>query len=315
MSAIQTTDHRVASGENGLKVLVRNKRRAGAADGRSVLFIHGATYPSTVMFDYPVNGVSWMDWMAGRGHDCWCVDLPGYGGSERPAEMEGPAEASAPIVRTAMAERVVGRVIDFIRAERGIDRLSLVGYSWGSAIGGGVAATMSEKIDRLVLAGALWCRVGTAGIAVDGKLGAYRRVTADQIVSRWTLNLDEAQKAAIAPPERFRAWAEAAVATDPRSGESDLPSLRAPAGVVQDVADHWLRNDPTYEPGRITVPTLVVVGEWDQETTPEQGREVFTRLTAVPEKRYTVIGRGTHSLLLEEHRHALYQTVDGFLGT
>lgn len=315
MDAIETTDYRVASGENGLEALVRNKRRAGASGGPNVLFIHGATYPSTVMFDYPVSGASWMDWLAARGHDCWCVDLPGYGGSARPAEMEMSADANQPIVRTAMAERVVGRVIDFIRAERRVERLSLVGYSWGSAIAGGVASRMSEKIDRLVLAGALWCRVGTAGIAVEGPLGAYRRVTADQIVRRWTLNLDEAQKAAIAPPERFRAWAEAAVATDPRSGESEPPSLRAPAGVVQDVADHWLQNDPTYDPGRITVPTLVVVGEWDQETTPEQGREVFARLTAVPEKRYTVIGRGTHSLLLEEHRHALYHTVADFLGS
>lgn len=310
---IRTSEHRVPSGRDGLSVHVRNKR--GEASGPPVLFVHGATYPSTVMFDYPVDGESLLDWMAAQGFDAWCVDLLGYGLADRPPEMSQPADANGPIVDTAEAVRDVRRVIDFILAERGVGQLDLVGYSWGTSIGGQVAGEMPEKIRRLVLAGALWLRSGNVQIAVDGQLGAYRTVDADAIVNRWTVDLDDAQKAAIAPPERLRAWAEAAVATDPQSGGHEPPRLRAPTGVVKDVQQHWLKGDPTYDPGLIRCPTMVVVGEWDRETSPEQGLEVFSRLTGVAERRFTMIGGGTHSLLFENQRHQLRDAVAGWLST
>ena len=39
----------------------------------------------------------------------------------------------------------------------------------------------------------------------------------------------------------------------------------------------------------------------------------FEKLTNAPEKRMTVIGSGTHTLLLENHRHELHDVVSGFL--
>ncbi|WP_416897402.1 MAG: alpha/beta hydrolase [Minwuia sp.] len=308
---VETTDHRVGSSRPGLSVHLRNKRAPGGM--RTVLMVHGATYPGTVMFDYAVEGVSWMDWMAARGFDVWCIDLLGYGLSDRPAEMDAAAGDNGPIVDTAEAVRDVKLAIDYILSERGIGQLDLLGYSWGTAIGGQVAGDVPEKIRRLVLSGALWLRSGNVQIQVDGQLGAYRTVDADAIVNRWTVDLDNTQKAAIAPPERFREWADAAVATDPASGGHTPPRLRAPTGVVKDVQQHWLKADPTYDPGRISCPVQIVVGEWDRETTPDQGREVFDRLTGTADRRYTIIGGGTHSILLENQRHQLYEVVRGFL--
>ncbi|WP_417513398.1 alpha/beta hydrolase [Minwuia sp.] len=306
-----SNDHRVASGREGLNVFLRNKHVGDG--GQTLLMVHGATYPGTVMFDYPVEGVSWMDWMAERGFDVWCIDLLGYGKADRPAEMDAPAGASGPIVDTGEAVRDVKLAIEFILKERGISQLDLLGYSWGTAIGGQVAGEVPEKIRRLVLSGALWLRSGNVQIQVDGELGAYRTVTADAVVKRWTINLDEDQKAAIAPAARLRQWAADAVATDPDSSRHDPPMLRAPTGVVKDVMQHWLKENPTYDPAAIRCPTQVVVGEWDHETTPEQGRAVFDRLTGTDTRRYTVIGGGTHSLLLENQRHQLYEVTRSFL--
>lgn len=313
MTGIASEDFRVDSGLDGLSVLVRNKRPAAGSSRPPVLFVHGATYPSSVVFDYPVDGVSWMDWMASRGFDAWCVDLPGYGLSDRPAAMSAPAGANPPAVRTADAEIAVARVVGFILARRRASRLSLVGYSWGTAICGGVATRRPELVGRLVLSGALWCRESMAGIRVDGPPGAWREVTADAIVARWTVNLDETQTAAIATPDHMQAWAAAAVASDPDCNRASPPVLRAPTGVIQDVQDYWLRGKATWDPSGVAVPTLVVVGEWDRETTPEQGRQVFERLTGAPESSLTIIGAGTHSLLLERQRHQLYRAVGDFL--
>ena len=59
------------------------------------------------------------------------------------------------------------------------------------------------------------------------------------------------------------------------SADTSPPALRAPAGVVKDVLETWLAGRPGYDPALIRAPTLVIVGEWDAETTRAQGRGVF----------------------------------------
>ncbi len=309
---ITTTDTRLASGRPGLRLLLRNKRCADA--GLPVLCVHGATYPASVTFDYPVDGRSWLDVLAANGRDAWCLDLLGYGGADRPAAMAGDPLTHEPIVDTAEAVGDVLRAVRHICAVRGVTAIDLIGHSWGTAICGQVAAGEPALVRRLVLFGALWVNPGTVQIPVSERLGAYRLVDAAATVKRWTVNLDATQRAAIASEAALVAWAEAAVATDPEAARHDPPRLRAPAGVVKDVRDYWLAGRATYDPGAIISPTLVVVGEWDQETTPAQGQAVFSRLSNAAERRYTVIGAGTHLLLLERQRHQLYATVREFLG-
>ena len=48
----------------GIQIYVRNKRPADLATfrpGRTVLYVHGATYPASTSFDLPLDGMSWMD--------------------------------------------------------------------------------------------------------------------------------------------------------------------------------------------------------------------------------------------------------------
>ena len=313
--SIDIMDHKVP-GAGGTSFLLRNRRprAVGAGAGTApVLFVHGATYPSSVMFDYPVDGVSWMSWMAGAGFDVWCIDLPGYGGADRPAAMAAEPGAGDPLMDTRSAASEVKQAIAFILEHSGAARLDLLGYSWGSAICGQVAGESPDRVRRLVLAGPLWLMDGATAAVPPGPLGAYRRVGAEAIVRRWTMGLDEHQKGAVAPPERIQRWAAAAVASDPDAASVDPPQLRAPSGVIKDVRDFWLAGSPSYDPGRVRCPTLVVVGEWDRETTPAQGAALFGALTAAAERRYTVIGGGTHSLLLENQRHQLYAVVRDFL--
>ncbi|SLN30530.1 alpha/beta hydrolase [Oceanibacterium hippocampi] len=313
MSGLETWDHFVESSVPGCNVLLRNTRRTDGSKG-TVLCIHGATYPSIVTFDYSIDGRSWLEVLAEQGYDAWCIDLPGYGGSDRPPAMQAPPEANPPIVDTAEAEATVLLAIDYILAERFISKLSLIGYSWGSAIAGGIATKIPRRISRLVMLGALWIGVEGRGIAVGATGGAYRLTNAEAAAARWRLGLTKAQQATIAPPGHIEAWADRAVASDPASVETDPPILRAPTGVIKDVAEFWQQGKPTYDPGLIEAPTLIVVGEWDHETTPDQGLAVFGRLERAAERRYLLIGRATHSLPMENQRHALHASVGAFLG-
>jgi len=312
---IAVTDHQVESSQAGLRLFVRNKHLQGLdkfSPAQTVLFVHGATYPSTVTFDYAIDGESWMDIMAKAGFDIWCVDLLGYGASDRPGELSVPAEDNPPVVDTQDAVADITKVIDFILDQRGLPRLALIGYSWGTMICGAYSGQQPDKVARLVLYGAAWLGTGRS-ITTGTPPGAYRLVAADAVVARWCIELDEGQISTLAAPAHMRAWADAAIATDPEAIRHDPPQLRAPSGVVKDVLAHNANQTPPYDPGAIRAPSMIVVGEWDRETRPEHGREVFARLCNTAERRYVIVGGATHSMLLENRRGELYSIVDGFL--
>lgn len=110
---IVTEEHMVPSGDAGIELFVRNKRPETLntfSPGRTLLMVHGATYPAHTAFDLPLGGLSWMDYIAGRGFDVWCVDVRGYGRSTRPPEMAQPANANPPLVRGDMAVRDIAAV-------------------------------------------------------------------------------------------------------------------------------------------------------------------------------------------------------------
>ena len=109
---LTTTEMRVPGAGPGLGLYVRNKHLAGAArfgPARTVLFVHGATYPASTAFDLELGGKSWMDELARQGFDVYLVDLTGYGRSSRPAAMEQPPAANAPIETTDLAIADVSR--------------------------------------------------------------------------------------------------------------------------------------------------------------------------------------------------------------
>jgi pimeloyl-ACP methyl ester carboxylesterase len=132
----------------------------------------------------------------------------------------------------------------------------------------------------LILGGlTCWVTVSLIGYSwgtglAPATLGSYRAVDAQAASAHWSLGLSQAEIGRIAPRSRVEPW---------------------------------------YAPQKILSPALIVVGEWDRETTPEQCQTVFSQLDNVPLKRLTMIGGSTHSMFLENHRHELHAVVSDFL--
>ena len=68
------------------------------------------------------------------------------------------------------------------------------------------------------------------------------------------------------------------------------------------------------DPAGVVAPTMIVVGEWDRDTPPALGLTLFSLLRNAQEKRFVLLGEGTHTVLMERNRMALFQEVQGFLG-
>jgi len=314
---LATEEFRVPAGDPGIELYVRNKHPKGVdrfAPDRILLYVHGATYPSETAFDLPLGGLSMMEYIARQGYDVYLVDLRGYGRSSRPPEMNVAADRNEPIVRTDTAVRDVATAVDFILARRGVTRIDLMGWSWGTTIMAGYTATHNDKVNKLVLYAPVWLREGgTSATDPGAKLGAYRSVTVAAARERWLKGVPEDKKADLIPAGWFDAWAQATFATDPVGAQQTPPVLRAPNGVVQDVREYWSSGKPTYDPAAIRVPVLLAHAEWDQDTPSYMLHALFAKLTQTPYKRCVEIGEGTHTVIMEKNRMQLFQAVRDFL--
>jgi pimeloyl-ACP methyl ester carboxylesterase len=312
-----TEEMMVKSPDPGIEIYVRNKRPAGMTSfrpERTVLFVHGATYPAHTAFDLKLDGQSWMDYIASRGYDVYLLDIRGYGKSTRPKEMSEDAKNNPPIVRGDTAVKDIGTVVDFILARRNIARLNLLGWSWGTTLMATYTTQNPGKVERLALYAPVWIRQTASLVQTGpGPTPAYRTVRRDQALGRWLTGVPEDKKAALIPAGWFDAWADATFASDPEGAKQNPPVLRAPNGVVQDGLEFFGAGKPYYDPAKITVPTLLVLGEWDRDTPPYMAQTLFPLLVNAPGKRFVMLAEGTHTIVMEKNRLELFKAVQGFL--
>ena len=168
-----------------------------------------------------------------------------------------------------------------------------------------------ERVNRLVLYATLW-KPKEAPPAASQKLGAYRTVTRQAAFDRWVRGVPEDKRQGLIPSGWFDAWADATFATDPQGAPEPAGAARAERGGGRRRApllgrraalgpgqDHGAGPDG---PGRVGPghPALHVPA-------------VFPQLTNAPWKRYTIIGEGTHTIIMEKNRQQLFDVVQAFL--
>jgi pimeloyl-ACP methyl ester carboxylesterase len=306
----------VPASDPGIQLYVRNKHEAGRSNysgDKMLLFVHGSTYPAETAFDLQLNGLSWMDYIAQHGYDVYLVDVRGYGRSTRPSQMDQPPESNAPFANTATAARDVGNVVDFMRQRRGVQKVNLLGWSWGTSIMGVYTSQNNDKVNKLVLYAPQWVRNTASLTDTGGKLGAYRSVSMASAKQRWLTGVPADKQPELIPPGWFEAWAKETIATDPVGSRQNPPVLRAPNGTQQDTRETWGAGKPLYDPGLIRVPTFLAHAEWDADLPSYMLYAYFEKLTNAPYKRYVQIGEGTHTVIMEKNRMQLFQAVQQFL--
>src|SRR4051794_29342601 len=80
---IVKNDYMIDSVDPGIRLFVRSKMADGQkefTDDNIVLFVHGATFPSTPDFDLEFKDYSWADYMVNHGYVVYMFDKRNYGG-------------------------------------------------------------------------------------------------------------------------------------------------------------------------------------------------------------------------------------------
>lgn len=312
-------EHRVqSSSDDSIELYVRERTPDDTnARDAAVLFVHGATYPG-VTFDTPLaDGPSWLERTAADGYHAFAMDVRGYGQSTRHAAMAAPATDNAPFARAETVIHDIDDVVDYIRARTGVDKVNLVGWSWGTVTTGMYTARHGDKVERLVLYAPVYSdenEAWTAKLADPenpdqlADIGAYRTVTREQADERWASQIDADDPTAWRDPAVFDDWYSAMLRMEP--GE-DATQIKAPNGVLVDVWEIF-HERPVYDASKIDVPTLVIRGDDDPTSTDADARGLYGELASAT-KRYIVIGDGSHFACLEKHAPQLFAETALFL--
>lgn len=326
---IVSRDEFIDAVDPGIKLFVRSKMAEGTrtfTNDSVVLFVHGATFPSTPDFDLQYKDYSWADWLVKRGYVVYMFDKRNYGFSTREPAMELPPTANRPLSRSFLVIRDLGAVVDYIRARHHIDKVTLIGWSWGAMTAGYYTSLHSEKVRRLVLYAPLYRFPQHTNLGAGTNLqnrrkpfefnyaerGAYRLASGAANQARWDGEIPVADKSEYREQGAVDAFNAAALATDPTSNTRTPPSLRAPNGVLED-SFYQATGRLIWSASSIYVPVLVIAGEYDTWSYPEDREGLMRDLTNASYKESVLISTATHFVIFEKQRFELFEKVLAFM--
>jgi alpha-beta hydrolase superfamily lysophospholipase len=269
--------HTVPSDGHPLAVWEKRPNDARAA----VLLLHGRTWSTLPDFDLQVAGeeLSLMDGLAGRGFVTYGLDLRGYGATPRD-------ETGWLTPDRAVAD--LAEVLRWVRAREADRPVHLFGWSLGSMVSQLLAQRHPDLIDGLVLFGYPW-RPGTE-VPEQRDAGAPPREpnTAEAAASDFITQGSISRRA-------VDAYVSAALAADP-------------VRVDWTAGHQWNALDAS----RVTVPTLVIHGEFDPLAPPQAQRALLEGLGTM-DKAWVVVPGGDHAAFLETPRPYFIEMVEAFL--
>ena len=295
-------------GADTLAEIERGKR----PNGRVVLFVHGGSVPSVPDYDLPYKDYSWMEFLAAAGYDTFSMDQSGYGLSPRP-RMDDPCNMSEenravvspnPLSRdcepryshgltTSQSDwDEIDRVVDFIRGVRGVDRVSIIGWSAGGPRAAGYAARHPEKIDKLVLFAPGYRADGPSEPPPDVPGGdvPMRLQTKDTLVNgRWGSTIECENQ--VDPGIQDVIW-------DTIMAHDQLGSVWGPSHGVMRVrtsAGSWGWNRE--HAAKVQAPALILVGE--QDALLPSAEALYSDLTSLDQKVLVKMACATHFAVWE----------------
>jgi pimeloyl-ACP methyl ester carboxylesterase len=315
LASIASEDLYIDGSTSGVRLFIRRKRLGHIGqfgEGKTILMVHGASFSGESLFDVPFGGASFMDYFAAKGFDVYSVDVRGYGRSSKPAEMEQPPSANAPLVSTETGVDDFSSAVEAVLRVRGIERLNVIGMSWGGSVAGAYTSRNPSRVRRVGLVAPQWLNDRQSRLDAGGDISAYRLINLPAIRTRWLEAVPETKRSTFLPRGWFEQWMDATLALETSEAVRTQKSIRATNGAVLDARQFWSSGKPIYRPSDIAVPLLLVHGEWDVDVRIDQALAFFQAVTAAPYKRWVEIGEATHLVLMEQNRSQAFDALAQF---
>ena len=270
------------------------EKSAGAAPGPrgTVLFVHGSSMASQPTFDLQVPGrsdSSAMDCFARLGYDTWCVDMEGYGRSDKHRDVNANLANGADDLEAATA---------YIMRARGVESFLVYGVSSGALRAALFAERRPERVRRLALDAFVWTGKGSPTLADRTKrLPEYRSRNRRPIDHAFVRSIFTRDHPGTADDETVAAFADAILALDDS----------VPTGTYVDMC----ANRPVVDPARITAPTIIMRGQYDGIASFVDLLDFFVKLPH-PDKQFGVMPGIAHASFQQKNYRIPYHILHSF---
>jgi pimeloyl-ACP methyl ester carboxylesterase len=285
------TEHWTRKGE--VKLFLWNKAMGDPAQAKgTILFVHGSSMASTPTFDLHVPGrsdSSVMDWFAKRGYDAWCVDMEGYGRSDKHRDNNAPISQGADDCLAAARH---------IRALRGDKKLLVYGISSGALRAALFAERNPELVARLALDAMVWTGAGSPTLMERRKkLPEFQAKNRRPIDKAFVYSIFNRDHPGTAEDRVIEAFADAITALDDS----------VPTGTYVDMCARL----PVVDPMKIRVPTIVMRGQWDGIAGFDDLLQFF-KLLPNPDKHFVVMPGISHASFQQKNYLMVYEILLAF---
>jgi pimeloyl-ACP methyl ester carboxylesterase len=278
---------------------------------KSVLFIHGASFPTMLAAGFAfAPGDSWLDYTARQGYVACGLDFLGFGDSSRPPAMSDPARQAPPVTDAKTAAREIALVVDELRQHQGITSIHLVAHSWGTVPAATYAATHPHALSSLTLFGPIVPLNTPAPPAMDHP--AWWTITAQQRLEQLRFKAVLPRGKYLLEPAVDQHWAPAFAASVPHVQGDPADALRIPNGPLDDIGSVTAGRYP-YDASDVAVPVFIVYGNYDDVVNDAGAVRFLETFTHSPLRWRLRIDDGTHVVHLEKNRHSLYESVNAFI--
>lgn len=275
-----------------VKLFLWHKPAPGGAKSGTVLFVHGSSMGSQPTFDLQVPGrpdSSVMDWFARRGFDTWCLDNEGYGRSDKHRPINCDISNGADDLEAATA---------YVMAQSGVRQLLVYGISSGALKAALFAERHPERVARLALDAFVWTGEGSPTLVERRKrLPEFLAMNRRPIDRTFVRSIFTRDHPGTADEATISAFADAIVALDDS----------VPTGTYVDMCSKL----PLVDPARITVPTIVMRGQFDGIAGIDDLIEFFKRLPN-PDKQFAVMAGISHASFQQKNFLTAYHILHAF---
>ncbi|MEO1337352.1 MAG: alpha/beta fold hydrolase, partial [Myxococcota bacterium] len=188
----------------------------------------------------------------------------------------------------------VQAALRYARKQSGVDRVDLVGWSWGCVVAGMAAGRFADQIRRLILFAPVYDRKWPSRHKTEGAWRSENR----------QLYFDYFD-----PAREERAVLEAHVDALFRFvGPDELVKL--PNGPYRDL---YGPDAPVWSAEQVRAPTLIIRGEKDPASKMEAAYRLFQALKQAPVRRYVEIGDAGHFAFRTHQYRRLQAAIANFL--
>lgn len=259
----------------------------------TILFVHGSSMASQPTFDLHVEGrpfSSAMNYFAVLGYDTWCVDMEGYGRSSKHRDITCDIANGADDLTAATA---------YIQEYSGASPMHMYGISSGALRAAAFTERHPERVARLALDAFVWTGEGSPTLADRSKkLPEFRASTRRPIDYAFVQSIFNRDHPDCVEPKVVDAFAKAICALD-----DSMPN-----GTYIDMCSRL----PLVDPEKITVPTIILRGQYDGIASVTDLLKFFEKLPH-NDKQFTVMEGISHASFQQKNYAMVYDILAAFL--